>query len=119
MTISHLRFGPNPIEAPYLIDKANFTACHQYLFLDKYDVFKYAKPGAILLLNTLYGKEDLWKHLPREVQIEIQCLKLEVYVIDAYEVARKVRIGDRTNTIIQTCFIAILGILPRENAIEK
>jgi pyruvate-ferredoxin/flavodoxin oxidoreductase len=113
-----LRFGPNPIEVPYLIDKANFAACHQYSFLDKFDMFKYAKPGTILLLNTPYGKEDLWKHLSREVQIEIQCSKLEVYVINAYEVARKVGIGNRTNTIIQICFFAISGIFPREDAIE-
>ncbi|MDR1891275.1 MAG: pyruvate:ferredoxin (flavodoxin) oxidoreductase [Puniceicoccales bacterium] len=119
MTVSHLRFGPNPIEAPYLIDRANFVACHQYSFLDKYDILKHARPGAILLLNTPYGKEDLWQHLPREVQSEIKRLKLEVYAIDAYNVARKAGMGGRTNTIMQTCFFAISGILPREDAIEK
>ncbi|MDR2777051.1 MAG: pyruvate:ferredoxin (flavodoxin) oxidoreductase [Puniceicoccales bacterium] len=119
MTVSHLRFGPNPIEAPYLIDRANFVACHQYSFLDKYDVLRHARPGAILLLNTPYNQEDLWQHLPREVQSEIQRLKLEVYAIDAYNVARKAGMGGRTNTIMQTCFFAISGILPREDAIAK
>ncbi|MDR1173331.1 MAG: pyruvate:ferredoxin (flavodoxin) oxidoreductase, partial [Puniceicoccales bacterium] len=119
MTVSHLRFGPNPIEAPYLIDRANFVACHQYSFLDKYDILKHARPGAILLLNTPHGREDLWQHLPREVQSEIQRLNLEVYAIDAYNVARKAGMGGRTNTIMQTCFFAISGILPREDAIAK
>ncbi|MDR2779319.1 MAG: pyruvate:ferredoxin (flavodoxin) oxidoreductase [Puniceicoccales bacterium] len=119
MTVSHLRFGPKPIEAPYLVDKANFVACHQYSFLDKYDILKYAQPGAILLLNTPYVQEDLWQHLPQEVQSGIQRLKLEVYAIDAYGLARKAGMGGRTNTIMQTCFFAISGILPREDAIEK
>ncbi|MDR2432680.1 MAG: pyruvate:ferredoxin (flavodoxin) oxidoreductase [Puniceicoccales bacterium] len=119
MTVSHLRFGPNPIEAPYLIDKANFVACHQYSFLDKYDILKYARSGAILLLNTPHSQKNLWQHLPREVQSEIQRLNLEVYAIDAYNVARKAGMGGRTNTIMQTCFFAISGILPREDAIAK
>ncbi|MDR1528481.1 MAG: pyruvate:ferredoxin (flavodoxin) oxidoreductase [Puniceicoccales bacterium] len=119
MTVSHLRFGPNPIEAPYLIDRANFVACHQYSFLNRYDILKYARTGAILLLNTPHSQEDLWQHLPREVQSEIQRLNLEVYAIDAYNVARKAGMGGRTNTIMQTCFFAISGILPREDAIAK
>jgi pyruvate-ferredoxin/flavodoxin oxidoreductase len=119
MTVSHLRFGPNPIEAPYLIDRANFVACHQYSFLDKYDILKYARSEAVLLLNTPHGREDLWQHLPREVQSEIQRLNLEVYAIDAYNVAKKAGMGGRTNTIMQTCFFAISGILPREDAIAK
>jgi pyruvate-ferredoxin/flavodoxin oxidoreductase len=119
MTVSHLRFGPHPIEEPYLISRANFVACHQYSFLDKYDVLKYANPGAIFLLNAPYKQEELWHRLPREVQMDIQRLKLEVYAIDAYEVARKAGMGGRTNTIMQTCFFAISGILPREEAIAK
>ena len=119
MTVSHLRFGPNPIEEPYLIGRANFVACHQYSFLDKYDILKYAQPGAVFLLNAPHGREDLWRHLPREVQEDIQRLKLEVYAIDAYDVARRAGMGGRTNTIMQTCFFAISGILPREDAIEK
>ncbi|MDR2737950.1 MAG: pyruvate:ferredoxin (flavodoxin) oxidoreductase [Puniceicoccales bacterium] len=119
MTVSHLRFGPHPIEAPYLIDRANFVACHQYSFLDKYGVTRYAKRGAILLLNAPYGKNDLWQHLPREVQEDIQRLELEVYAIDAYDVAKKAGMGGRTNTIMQTCFFAISGILPRGEAIGK
>jgi pyruvate-ferredoxin/flavodoxin oxidoreductase len=119
MTVSHLRFGPNPIEAPYLIEKANFVACHQYSFLEKYDMLRYARSGAVLLLNAPHGKDDLWQHLPRRVQSDIQRLKLDVYAIDAYGVARKVGMGGRINTIMQTCFFAISGILPREEAIEK
>ncbi|MDR1595475.1 MAG: pyruvate:ferredoxin (flavodoxin) oxidoreductase [Puniceicoccales bacterium] len=119
MTVSHLRFGPNLIEEPYLVSKANFVACHQYSFLSRYDVLEYARPGAIFLLNAPYAKENLWQHLPREVQGAIRQLNLEVYAIDAYEVAKKAGIGGRTNTIMQTCFFAISGILPRDEAIAK
>ncbi|MDR1401690.1 MAG: pyruvate:ferredoxin (flavodoxin) oxidoreductase [Puniceicoccales bacterium] len=119
MTVSHLRFGPNPIEAPYLIEQANFVACHQYSFLNKYNILKYARPGGIFLLNAPYAQEVLWQRLPREVQNDIQRLKLEVYAIDAYDVAKKAGMGGRTNTVMQTCFFAISGILPREEAIAK
>ncbi|MDR1433283.1 MAG: pyruvate:ferredoxin (flavodoxin) oxidoreductase [Puniceicoccales bacterium] len=119
MTVSHLRFGPQAIEAPYLIERANFVACHQYSFLDRYDILKHARPGAVFLLNAPHGVENLWQHLPREVQEDIQRLRLEVYAIDAYGVARKAGMGGRTNTVMQTCFFAISGILPREDAIEK
>ncbi|MDR1413836.1 MAG: pyruvate:ferredoxin (flavodoxin) oxidoreductase [Puniceicoccales bacterium] len=119
ITVSHLRFGPNPIEAPYLIEQANFVACHQYSFLNKYDILKYARPGGIFLLNAPHDTETLWQHLPREAQSDIQRLKLEVYAIDAYDVARKAGMGGRTNTVMQTCFFVISGILPREEAIAK
>jgi pyruvate-ferredoxin/flavodoxin oxidoreductase len=121
MTISHLRFGPKPIQAPYLIEpnQANFVACHQYTFLERYDMLKYAKPGAVFLLNSLYGPEEVWDHLQREVQEAILEKNLKFYVINGYEVAEKTGMGSRVNTIMQTAFFAISGILPREQAIEQ
>ncbi len=121
MTISHLRFGPKPIHAPYLITPhtANFVACHQFTFLERFDILKYAQPGSVFLLNSLYGPEEVWDHLQREVQEDIIKKKLEFYVINAYEVAEKTGMGGRINTIMQTCFFAISGILPREEAIQQ
>jgi len=117
VTMSHLRFGPRPIRAPYLINKASFVACHQFPFLERFDMLKYAKPGAVFLLNSIYGPDEVWDHLPREVQQDIIEKKLRFYVIDAYEVARRTGMGGRINTIMQTCFFAISGILPRDQAI--
>ncbi len=121
VTISHLRFGPHPIHAPYLIDEgqANFLACHQFSFLERLDVLKYARPGGIFLLDSPYGPADVWPHLPSEVQQEILQKKLRLYVIDAHQVARDLGMADRINTIMQTCFFALSGVLPREQAIEK
>jgi pyruvate-ferredoxin/flavodoxin oxidoreductase len=119
VTISHLRFGPRPIRAPYLISKANFVACHQFNFLEKYDVLKYAAPGAVFLLNSPYGPEEVWERIPRETQQAIINKNLEFYAIDAYEVADKTGMGQRINTIMQTCFFAISGVLPREQAITS
>ncbi len=119
VTISHLRFGPNPIRSPYLIHQANFVACHQFVFLEKYNVLKYAAPGAVFLLNSIYSPEEIWDHLPKEVQQTILDKKLRFYVIDAYEVAKKTGMGQRINTIMQTCFFAISGVLPREQAIAE
>ena len=121
MTESHLRFGPNPIKAPYLIGKgdANFIACHQFSFLEKYDMLKYAKPGAVFLLNSIYGKDETWNNIPQEVQQTIIDKKLKFYVIDAYEVANATGMGVRINTIMQTCFFAISGILPKDEAIAE
>ncbi len=119
VTISHLRFGPKPIRAPYLISQADFVACHQFSFLERVDMLKYAKPGGIFLLNSIYGPDDVWDHLPREVQEAIIQKKLRFYTIDAYEVAQATGMGGRVNTIMQTCFFAISGILPREQAIEQ
>jgi pyruvate-ferredoxin/flavodoxin oxidoreductase len=119
VTISHLRFGPRPIRAPYLIRRANFVACHQWVFLDRYDVLEYAAPGAVLLLNAPCKPEELWDKLPREAQEQIVEKRLKVYTIDATTVAQEAGMGSRINTIMQTCFFAISGVLPREQAIEK
>ena len=112
ITISHLRFGPRPIHAPYLIQHASFIGCHQFNFLDRYDVLAYAAPGAVLLLNAPYAPE-------REVQDGIIDKHLTVYTIDAVAVAKANGMGTRINTVMQTCFFALSGVLPREQAIQK
>ncbi|MCY2951284.1 MAG: pyruvate:ferredoxin (flavodoxin) oxidoreductase [Planctomycetota bacterium] len=119
ITISHLRFGPKPIKSTYLIRQAQFVASHQFIFLDKYDVVSYAAPGAVLLLNSPYSPEETFSYLANEIQQEIIQKKLRMYVIDAYKVAREMGMGVRINTIMQTCFFAISGVLPREEAIEQ
>ena len=119
ITISHLRFGPRPIRSAYLVTKANFIACHQTSFLEKYEMLETAVPGATFLLNTPYGKDAVWETLPQEVQEAIASKNLKFYVIDAYEVAKNTGMGVRINTIMQTCFFAISGVLPREEAIEQ
>jgi pyruvate-ferredoxin/flavodoxin oxidoreductase len=119
VTISHLRFGPRPIRSAYLIRKANFVACHNTSFLEKYDMFESAAPGATFLLNTPFGKDQVWDSLPLEAQRDILAKGLKLYVIDAFEVARQTGMGVRINTIMQTCFFAISGVLPREEAIEQ
>ena len=119
VTISHLRFGPKPIRSSYLISKANFVACHQFVFLEKLDVLGPAVPGATFLLNSPYPADEVWDHLPRKVQEEIIAKKLKFYVIDGYQVAKEAQMGTRVNTIMQTCFFAISGILPREEAIAQ
>jgi pyruvate-ferredoxin/flavodoxin oxidoreductase len=119
ITVSHLRFGPRPIRSTYLIRRAGFVACHQFDFLEKLDVLEAAMPGAVFLLNSPYGPETVWDHLPREVQEQIVAKRLRFYVIDAYGVAREARLGGRINTVMQTCFFAISGVLPREEAIAK
>jgi pyruvate-ferredoxin/flavodoxin oxidoreductase len=118
-TVSHLRFGPQPIEAPYLIRRAGFVACHQFHFIDRVDVLREAAPGATFLLNSPYGPEEVWDHLPRSMQQQILALGLRFFVIDASAVAEDVGLKGRTNTVLQTCFFAISGILPREQAILK
>ena len=121
VTISHLRFGPKPIHAPYLIEanQANFVACHQFNFLEKFEMLKYAKPGGVFLLNSLYGQNEIWDQLPIEVQKQIVEKKLKFYVINGYDVADKTGMGGRMNTIMQTAFFAISGVLPREQAITE
>jgi pyruvate-ferredoxin/flavodoxin oxidoreductase len=121
LTTSHLRFGPKPLQAPYLVtvNTANFVACHQFNFLERFDLLKYAQPGAVFLVNSIYGPEDVWDQLPREVQKDIIEKKLKFYHINAYDVAEKTGMGSRVNTIMQTCFFAISGILPRDEAIAK
>jgi len=118
MTTSHLRFGPKPLHSSYLITKASFVACHQFSFLERFDVLKAAEPGATFLLNSTFGPEDVWDHLPKQVQRQIIDKKLKFFVIDGYEVAKKTGMGGRVNTIMQTCFFAISGVLPRNEAIE-
>jgi len=121
VTMSHLRFGPQPIRAPYLVEfnQANFVACHQFSFLERVNMLKYAKTGATFLLNSLYGPEEVWEYLPIEVQKDIIEKQLKFYVINGYEVAEKTGMGGRMNTIMQTAFFAISGILPREAAIAE
>ena len=119
VTVSHLRFGPRPIRATYLIRKAKFVACHQWVFIEKLDMLEYAQQGATFLVNSPFGPDEIWDRFPREVQQSIIDKQLKVYCIDATEVAREVGMGRRTNTIMQTCFFAISGILPREEAIAK
>ena len=117
ITTSHLRFGPRPLRSSYLISKASFVACHQFSFLERLDVLKAAETGATFLLNSTFGPDEVWSHLPRTVQRQIIEKKLKFYVIDGYEVARQTGMGGRVNTIMQTCFFAISGVLPREEAI--
>ncbi len=121
LTTSYLRFGPKPLQAPYLIapNTSNFVACHQFSFLERYDMLKYAMPGGIFLLNSIYGVEEVWDKLPAEVQQAIIEKKLRFYNINAYDVAEKTGMGSRVNTIMQTCFFAISGVLPREQAIAE
>lgn len=116
ITVSHVRFGPEPIESTYLISKSSFVACHQFQFIDRIDVLARAEPGATFLLNAPFGPDEIWSHLPRQVQQTIIDKKLKFYVIDAYGVAREAGMGSRINTIMQTCFFAISGVLPREEA---
>ncbi|HZR39987.1 MAG TPA: pyruvate:ferredoxin (flavodoxin) oxidoreductase [Ktedonobacteraceae bacterium] len=119
VTISHLRFGPQPLHAPYLIgvDQASFVACHQFALLERFDVLKYARPGAVFLLDSLYGPEQVWDHLPGEVQQVIIEKQLRCYVINAHKVASETGMGGRINTVMQTCFFALSGVLPKEEAI--
>jgi pyruvate-ferredoxin/flavodoxin oxidoreductase len=119
MTTSHLRFGPEQIESPYLIDRASFIACHQFGFLERTDVLAAAEPGATFLLNSPYGPDDVWDHLPLEAQRAIVDKGLRFYVIDAQAIADEVGLGARINTILQTCFFALAGILDREDAIAR
>ncbi|MFN2235377.1 MAG: pyruvate:ferredoxin (flavodoxin) oxidoreductase, partial [Anaerolineales bacterium] len=117
-TVSHLRFGPEPINAPYLIGKANFIACHQFTFVEQIEMLQYAMQGATFLLNSIYDPEEVWEHLPRQMQKHIIDKNLQFYVINAYAVAEKTGMGNRINTIMQTCFFAISGVLPKDEAIK-
>jgi pyruvate-ferredoxin/flavodoxin oxidoreductase len=118
-TVSHLRFGPRPIHAPYLIQKAGFVACHQFQFVERIDILRLAAPGATLLLNSPYGPDDVWDHLPQAMQQRIIELGLRFFVIDASKVAQDVGLRGRTNTVLQTCFFAISGVLPKDEAIHQ
>jgi pyruvate-ferredoxin/flavodoxin oxidoreductase len=117
MTISHLRFGPRPVRSTYLINQANFVGCHQPGFLERYDVIDQVAPHGTFLLNTPFGADQVWSHLPESVQKQIIAKQPRFFVIDAHKVAHAAGMGGRINTIMQTCFFAISGVLPREEAI--
>lgn len=118
-TVSHLRFGKHPIKSTYLIQSANFVGCHQFNLLEKFDVLERIEEGGTFLLNSHFPKDEVWDKLPKSVQEEIIEKKLKLFVIDAYTVAKNSGMGQRINTIMQTCFFAISGILPREEAITQ
>jgi len=118
-TVSHLRFGPKPIRAPYLISKADFIACHQFNFVEKVEMLEFASEGATFLLNSPYSKEEVWDKLPGQVQKQLIDKKIKMYVIDATTVARETGMSGRINTIMQTCYFALSGVLPREEAIKQ
>ncbi|MCB9435627.1 MAG: pyruvate:ferredoxin (flavodoxin) oxidoreductase [Anaerolineales bacterium] len=118
VTISHLRFGPKPIRASYLLSRANFVACHQPIFLTRFEMLDELEDGGTFLLNTAYGPDEVWDTLPQNVQEQIINKHLKFYVIDAYQVANEAKMGKRINTIMQTCFFAISGVLPQDQAIE-
>ena len=119
LTTSHLRFGEDSIHSPYLIDKANFVACHQFSFMERFDVLKVAEPGAIFLLNSLYSPEEIWDHLPITAQKHMIDKGLRFFVIDAYKIAKEIGLGARINTIMQTCFFALSDVIPKEEALDS
>ncbi|HUO71851.1 MAG TPA: pyruvate:ferredoxin (flavodoxin) oxidoreductase [Solirubrobacteraceae bacterium] len=118
-TVSHLRFGPDPISAPYLISQASFVGCHQFGLLERDEVLERAAPGATLLLNTHHPADQVWDALARPVQERILAKGIQLYVIDAGRIARDAGLAGRTNTVLQTCFFAISGVLERDEAIER
>ena len=118
LTISHLRFGPTPIHSTYLVDRANFVACHQFSFLERYNVLETAQPGAIFLLNSPYSALEVWDHLPYSVQQIIIEKKIRFFVIDAFKIAKEVGLGVRINTIMQVCFFSLSKVIPIEKAIK-
>jgi pyruvate-ferredoxin/flavodoxin oxidoreductase len=119
MTVSHLRFGKEPIRSTYLIDQANFIGCHHWGFLERIDILKAAIPGAILLLNSPYNADSVWENLPLKVQQQIIEKHLKLYIINGSQVARESGMGGRINTIMQVCFFALAGVLPQEEAVAK
>jgi pyruvate-ferredoxin/flavodoxin oxidoreductase len=119
VTVSHLRFGPRPIRSTYLIDRAGFVACHQFGLLEQHDVLAVAEPGATFLLNSPYPADEVWDHLPVEVQRQIVDKSLRFFVIDGQRVAREAGLGARINTVLQPCFFALSSVLPREEAIAR
>ena len=118
-TVSHLRFGPHPIRAPYLITRADFVACHQFNFTEKVEMLNFIKPGGTFLLNSPYSKDEVWDQLPGFIQEEIIQKKLSFFIIDASTVAKNTGMSGRINTIMQTCFFALSGVLPKEEAIQQ
>jgi pyruvate-ferredoxin/flavodoxin oxidoreductase len=118
VTVSHLRFGPGPIRSPYLCTAADFVACHNFSFVEKYDMLANAKIGATFLLASPYGKDEVWNHLPDELERRIIDKKIKFYVIDANKLAAELGLGARINTLMQSCFFSISGVLPAAEAVE-
>ena len=118
ITVSHVRFGSQSIKSSYLVSKANFVACHQWIFLERYDMLSSLVEGGVFLLNSPFGKDEVWDHLPREMQQQLIAKKARFYVIDAYQVAKDAGMGSRMNVIMQVCFFAISKVLPGDEAIE-
>ena len=119
MTTSHLRFGLSPIRSTYLIEKADFVACHQSVFMEKFDILQHAKKGAVFLLNSPFDKEHIWNRMPQKIQEELIDKEIEFYIIDAYKVAKQSNMGRRINTVMQTCFFSISGVLEHDEAIRE
>jgi pyruvate-ferredoxin/flavodoxin oxidoreductase len=119
VTVSHLRFGPSPIHSTYLISSANFIACHQWEFVEKFDLLDAAKPGATFLVSSIYDPEETWMRLPRSLQDAIIAKQIKPYCINALQVAKEAGMGGRINTVMQVCFFALSGVLPREDAIAQ
>jgi pyruvate-ferredoxin/flavodoxin oxidoreductase len=119
LTVSHLRFGPDPIRSTYLVNRANFVGCHQFSFLERFDVLKAAEEGAIFLLNSPYGPKEVWDKLPRTVQKQIVNKRLRFFVVNAYQIAQEIGLGPRINTIMQACFFALSNVIPKKQAIES
>jgi pyruvate-ferredoxin/flavodoxin oxidoreductase len=119
VTTSHVRFSPRPIKGSYLVHRANFVACHQFHFTERIDMLSMAEPGATFLLNSPYGPDEVWDHLPIEVQQQIVDKKLKFFVVDAYRVARDAQMGVRINTVMQTCFFKLANVMPPEAAIAE
>jgi pyruvate-ferredoxin/flavodoxin oxidoreductase len=117
LTVSHLRFSERPIRSAYLINSANFVACHHFHYLEKYNILNHAQPGGTFLLNAPFAPEEVWSNLPKKIQEEIIRKKLKLYVINASKVARETGMGSRINSILQTCFFAISDVIPRAEAI--
>jgi pyruvate-ferredoxin/flavodoxin oxidoreductase len=119
MTVSHLRFGPSPVRSSYLVNGADFVACHQFGLLDRADVLKVAKHGAKFLLNCSWGPDEVWAHLSPSVQEEIEAKDLELWVVDAAKIASEAKLGGRINTVMQVCFFALSGVMAVDVAIEQ
>jgi pyruvate-ferredoxin/flavodoxin oxidoreductase len=119
VTVSHLRFSPQPIKSTYLINQANFVACHQFGLIERLDVLETAAPGATFLLNSPYSAQEVWDRLPREAQHEIIDKRLRFYVVDANRVTRENGLAGRINTTMQACFFALANVLPRDEAVER
>jgi pyruvate-ferredoxin/flavodoxin oxidoreductase len=119
VTVSHLRFGPNPIRSTYEITEADFVACHQFNFLERINILRHAKAGGVFLLNSVYSPDEVWDKLPKTVQEQIIAKNLDFYVVDGYEVAKQAGMGRRINTVLQACFFAISGVLPKDEAISE